>query len=180
MFWYFQVFEGSLELVLKRIEKVGLKLKPAKCKFVCQEEEYLHHLVIPGDYKQIYEHLISAVKEFQPYCNCICQSLTKCCQTQLQYMFKLETVTVAWVISHFHTYLYGQQVTVLVDYATVKPILEFPNPSGKHARWWTKVFGFGIKQANQLSYLNAILDQKTVSIWILLVTRLVTLTWIQV
>ena len=36
-----------LELVLQRITKVGFKLKPTKCKFICQEVEYLGHLITP-------------------------------------------------------------------------------------------------------------------------------------
>lgn len=49
---------------------------------------------------------------------------------------ELKTLAIAWVISHFHAYLYGQQVTVLTDHmhAAVKPMLETLNLSGKHAR----------------------------------------------
>ena len=28
----------------------------------------------------------------------------------------------------------------------MKAILETPNPTGKHARWWTKVYGRGVKE----------------------------------
>ena len=45
----------------------------------------------------------------------------------------------------FHSYLYGHSVTVVADHAAVQAILETPNPSGKHARWWTKVSGTGLK-----------------------------------
>ena len=34
-----------LEVVLKRLQEVGLKLKPSKCKFVRSEVEYLGHLI---------------------------------------------------------------------------------------------------------------------------------------
>ena len=27
----------------------------------------------------------------------------------------------------------------------LEPVLETPNPSSKHARWWTKVYGSGVK-----------------------------------
>ena len=49
-------------------------------------------------------------------------------------------------LSHFHSYLYGNQVTVLTDHSAVRGILETPNPTGKHARWWTKVYGRGVKE----------------------------------
>jgi len=39
-------------------------------------------------------------------------------------------------------------VTVFTDHVAVKSMLETPNPSGKHARWWTKVFGSGLKKVN--------------------------------
>ena len=58
---------------------------------------------------------------------------------------ELETLAVVWGITHFHSYLYGGDVTVLTDHSAVKSILETPNPTGKHAWWWTRVFGRGVK-----------------------------------
>ena len=51
-----------------------------------------------------------------------------------------------WAISHFHSYLYGHSVTVFTDHTAVKAVLETPNPSGKHARWWAKVYRRGMKE----------------------------------
>ena len=34
---------------------------------------------------------------------------------------------------------------VFTDHSAVKAVLETPNPSGKHARWWSQTFGSGIK-----------------------------------
>ena len=56
----------------------------------------------------------------------------------------METLAVVWAISHFHAYLYGHEVLVFTDHTAVKAILENPNSSGKHARWWTKVYGSGL------------------------------------
>lgn len=36
-----------LKAMIQRISEAGLKLKPSKCCFVCQEVEYLGHMVIP-------------------------------------------------------------------------------------------------------------------------------------
>ena len=58
---------------------------------------------------------------------------------------ELETLAVVWAVSHFHYYLYNQVVTVYTDHTAVKAVLETPNPSGKHARWWEKVYGRGVK-----------------------------------
>ena len=58
---------------------------------------------------------------------------------------ELETLAVVWAISHFHTYLYGNHVTIYTDHSAVKAVLQTPNPTGKHARWWTKVYGSGLK-----------------------------------
>ena len=58
---------------------------------------------------------------------------------------ELETLAVVWACSHFHAYLYGHNVTVYTDHSAVKAILETPSPSGKHARWWSKVYGSGVK-----------------------------------
>ena len=58
----------------------------------------------------------------------------------------LETLAVVWAVTHFRYYLYGHKVTIITDHAAVKAILGAPNLTGKHARWWTKVYGSGIKQ----------------------------------
>ena len=58
---------------------------------------------------------------------------------------ELETLAVVWAISHFKSYLYGNPVTVYTDHSAIKAILETQSPTGKHARWWTKVYGSGVK-----------------------------------
>ena len=52
---------------------------------------------------------------------------------------ELETLAVVWAMSHYRSYLYGQDVTVYTDHSAVN------SPSGKDARWWTKVCGAGIR-----------------------------------
>jgi hypothetical protein len=54
---------------------------------------------------------------------------------------ELETLAVVWAISHFRHFLYGKLVTVFTDHTAVKAVLETPNPTGKHGRWWNKVYG---------------------------------------
>ena len=56
----------------------------------------------------------------------------------------LETLAVVWAIMHFKTYMYGQKVTIYTDHAAVKAVLQKPNTSGRHARWWTQVYGSGL------------------------------------
>lgn len=58
---------------------------------------------------------------------------------------ELETLAVVWAISHFHPYLYGHSVVVYTDHAAVRAVLESSNPSAKHVRWWTRVYGSGIR-----------------------------------
>ena len=60
----------------------------------------------------------------------------------------LETLAVVWAVTHFQYYLYGHNVTIITDHAAVKAILGAPNLTGKHARWWSKVYGSGITQVN--------------------------------
>ncbi len=62
----------------------------------------------------------------------------------------LETLAVVWAVTHFHAYLYGHEVTVYTDHSAVKAVLETPSPNGKHARWWTKVYGRGVKKVTIL------------------------------
>ena len=64
---------------------------------------------------------------------------------------ELETLAVVWAITHFIPYLYGHDVTVITDHTAVKAILQTPNPSGKHARWWTKVYASGVRNI-QIQY----------------------------
>ena len=59
---------------------------------------------------------------------------------------ELETLAVVWALSHFHCYLYGKTVTVYTDHTAVKSVLEASNPTGKHAHWWTRVYGSGIQE----------------------------------
>ena len=61
---------------------------------------------------------------------------------------ELETLAVVWVITHFRSHLYGGRVTVLTDHSAVKAVLLSPNPTGKHARWWAKVYGTGIQSVD--------------------------------
>ena len=58
---------------------------------------------------------------------------------------EIETLGVVWALSHFQAYLYGHEVTVYTDHSFVKAILENPHLSGKHAQWWTKVYGSGVQ-----------------------------------
>ena len=57
----------------------------------------------------------------------------------------LETLAVVWAVTHFRCSLYGHSVTVYTDHSAVRAVLETPNPTGRHARWWTRVHGCGIK-----------------------------------
>ena len=61
---------------------------------------------------------------------------------------ELETLAVVWAVTHFHCYLYGYRVTVLTDHSAVKAVLETSNPTGKHARWWTRVYGRGVQSVS--------------------------------
>jgi len=56
----------------------------------------------------------------------------------------LETLAVVWAVTHFRYYLYGHNVTIVTDHAAIKAILGAPNLTGRHARWWSKVYGSGI------------------------------------
>ena len=228
-----------LRLVIQRIQEVGLKLNPAKCRFVCKEVEYLGHILTPDGLKPNPKTVL-AVKDFPQPTNikevrqflglssyyrrfvhqfaATAQPLhqltrkgahldwTQECQQSfdslknklasapvLNYpslrepfvletdasirglgailsqtdskgqthpvayasrsltraernysITELETLAVVWAVSHFRPYLYGNKVSVYTDHSAVKAILNAPNPSGKHARWWTKVYGSGI------------------------------------
>ena len=59
---------------------------------------------------------------------------------------ELETLAVVWAINHFRHCLYGRAVTVYTDHSAVKAVLATPNPTGKYARWWNKVYGRGISK----------------------------------
>ena len=63
---------------------------------------------------------------------------------------ELETLAVVWAMSHYRAYLYGHCVKVFTDHSAVKAVLGTPNPSGKHARWWTKVFASGAQEVEIL------------------------------
>ena len=58
---------------------------------------------------------------------------------------ELETLAVVWAMSHFRTYLYGQDVVVITDHSAVGAVLQKHGLNGKHARWWLKVYDSGTK-----------------------------------
>ena len=58
---------------------------------------------------------------------------------------ELETLAVVWGVSHFHAYLYGYDVLIYTDHSTVQAVLETPSSNGKHFRWWSKLYGTGLK-----------------------------------
>ena len=62
-----------------------------------------------------------------------------------EHNYAITTLAVVWAMGHFHKYLHGHSVTIFTDHAAVSAVLKSPIPSGKHARWWTKVFGSGVK-----------------------------------
>ena len=61
---------------------------------------------------------------------------------------ELETLAVVWAIRQFVPYLYGHEVTVYTDHSAIKAVLKTPNPSGKHTKWWTCVYGIGVKNVS--------------------------------
>ena len=74
---------------------------------------------------------------------------------------ELETLAIVWALTRFHSYIYGQSITVVTNHAAVKAVLETPNPSAKHARWWTRVYGAGLKDVRivyRAGRLNASAD----------------------
>ena len=231
-----------LKRVIERIEEVGLKLKPTKCKFVRKEVEYLGHIITPEGLRPN-PKLVTAVREYPtprdihglrrflgmasyyrrfiagfariaeplhqqtrkdvvfqwtPECQLAFETLKAKLTTApvLAYpafdkdfvletdasiqglgavlsqhtdgklhpvayasralskpeknygITELETLAVVWAITHYRHCLYGRSVTVYTDHSAVKAVLETPNPSGKHARWWNKVYGSGISKVH--------------------------------
>ena len=59
---------------------------------------------------------------------------------------ELETLAVVWAVTHLRAYLYGSHVTTYTDHSAVKSVLLDPHATGKHARWWSRVFNSGIKE----------------------------------
>ena len=39
-------------------------------------------------------------------------------------------------------------MTVYTDHAAVKAVLQSPNTSGRHAQWWTRIHGAGLREVN--------------------------------
>ena len=54
---------SHLEMVIARLVKFHLKLKPSKCQFIRQEVSYLGHVITPYGLKTSDQH-IRAVREF--------------------------------------------------------------------------------------------------------------------
>ena len=61
---------------------------------------------------------------------------------------ELKTLAVVRAITHFRYHLYDHRVTVYTDHVAVKAVLGAPNLDCKHARWWNKVNGSGIREVD--------------------------------
>ena len=72
--------------------------------------------------------------------------------------YAITDLAVVWGVSHFRIYLYGQRVTVYTDHAAVKAVLQSPNTSGRHARWWTRVHGAEVNIIYRAGKENVIAD----------------------
>ena len=235
-----------LSLVIDRLAKAGLKLKPSKCHFICQKVQYLGHLLTPDgirpnpdcvaavrDYSaptsvkgvRQFLGLASYYRRFVKNFSRIAQPLHNLTQKGAPFHWspecgeaflllkqrliespilmypdfnrdfiletdasamglgavlsqrakdgkvhpvayasrslspqekryaitELETLAVVWAVSHFHAYLYGHDVHVFTDHSAVKAVLETPSPSGKHARWWSKLFDSSVRNV-QITY----------------------------
>ena len=67
-------------------------------------------------------------------------------QTEQRYsVTELETLAVVWAVKHYNAYIYGHDVVVYTDHSAVKAILSSPHSNGKHARWWSHVYGSGVR-----------------------------------
>ena len=225
--------------VINQLKTARLKLKPVKCHFICQQVEYLGHLITPNGISPNPAHIqavqdfpvptsVKEVRQFVGLASYYCwfiagfvkiaeplYSLTRkgavftwtdqckeaftalktklistpvlcypdfsrslCLETDasikglgailsqrhsdgklhpVAYVSRaltlqekkypateLEILAVIWSVSHFHAYLYGHDV-VYTDHSAVQAVLETLNPNGKHARWWSKLFGAGLK-----------------------------------
>ena len=67
---------------------------------------------------------------------------------------ELETLAMVWAVTHFRYYLYGHNVTIFTDHSAVKSVLSTPQTNGKHARWWSKVYGSGIRKVEIVYWLG--------------------------
>lgn len=56
---------------------------------------------------------------------------------------------------HLQFYLYNQSVTVCTDHTSMKAVSGAPNPTGKHALWWMKVYVQGVKYRSGKCNVNA-------------------------
>ena len=91
----------------------------------------------------------ASISGLGPYCPS-CKKMTRYTMWRMRVVPSLraalqhQTLAVVWAISHFHTYLYGHSVVVYTDHSAVRAVLGSSNPA-KHAHWWTKVYGSGIR-----------------------------------
>ena len=61
---------------------------------------------------------------------------------------ELETLAVVWAISHFRAYLYGSRTIVYTDHSAVRSVLLDPHATGRHPRWWSRVYSSGLKEVD--------------------------------
>lgn len=63
---------------------------------------------------------------------------------------ELDTLSVVWAMKHFHAYLYGHNIQVVIYHSAVRALLGSPSLSGKHARWLLQVYQNSIQKVDIL------------------------------
>ena len=95
----------------------------------------------------IYSITISGWQEVTSHS--LCEPICVYSWSKLQYSITdLGTLAVVWAVTHLRYYLYGHNVYIFTNHAAIKAILGAPNLTGKRARWWSKLYGNGIKNIN--------------------------------
>ena len=70
-----------------------------------------------------------------------------CMEANYNNMTKVEILAIIWVMTYLHTYLFDHAAANCNHKShSSEVVLETPNPIGEQGRWWSKIYGWKIKE----------------------------------
>eukprot|EP00794_Sanderia_malayensis_P011340 gene11340-biopygen9039 len=159
-----------LDVVLDRIEKAGLTLKPAKCQWLRRSVKFLGHIV-SEEGVTVDPAKVSSVKNFPiPQNKTDFKLYTDACDYGLGAVLAQETddgeaviayasrilktseakyavlqkeaLGIVWALKYFYPYLYGRHFTIVTDHRPLKWLKTMDAPNNLFARWISEIQGY--------------------------------------
>ncbi|GFU96524.1 retrovirus-related Pol polyprotein from transposon 297 [Trichonephila clavipes] len=150
-----------LKEVFRLLHEAGLTLNKDKCKFGCEELNYLG-LIINKEGIKTDETKVQAIVEMKPPHNSKEVSkflgMSQCAAERNYTVTERECLAVVWALNKFRTYLGSLSIKVVTDHAALTHLTTGKNLSNRMIRWASKLAEFTIEWEHRPGTQNTIAD----------------------